>query len=56
MYCRYVPSFLPPPMATKGRDYEKKVSGCLEVLWCKSSKLVTSRYLNMLVTSIAEGG
>ncbi|KAJ8531362.1 hypothetical protein K7X08_026796 [Anisodus acutangulus] len=21
---RYVPSFLPPPMATKGRDYEKK--------------------------------
>ncbi|WMV42559.1 hypothetical protein MTR67_035944, partial [Solanum verrucosum] len=24
VYCRYVPSFLPPPMATKGRDHEKK--------------------------------
>lgn len=25
--CRYVPSFIPPPLATKGRDYyEKKVS------------------------------
>lgn len=25
-FCRYVPSFLPPPMATKGKDYEKKAS------------------------------
>lgn len=24
--CRYVPSFLPPPMASKGKETERKVS------------------------------
>ncbi|KVH95613.1 CID domain-containing protein [Cynara cardunculus var. scolymus] len=29
---RYVPSFIPPPMATKGKEYEKKLNGlyCLQ--------------------------
>lgn len=25
-HCRYVPSFIPPPLATKGKESEKKVS------------------------------
>lgn len=29
-FCRYVPSFIPPPLATKGREYEKKVSAADE--------------------------
>ena len=26
IFCRYVPSFIPPPLASKGKDSEKKVS------------------------------
>ena len=31
-FCRYVPSFIPTPLAAKGKEYEKKVNFVNEIM------------------------